>query len=378
MNEPTKEAIKKKIIHVITTLDFGGAEKQLCLLAKIQAQRGLRVTVIFLKSEGSLQETLIGQGVSVESKFANKNPFFQLLGLFCYLKKVEPYIVHAHLPRAELISAIATFAQRRLVLVCSKHNSERFWPSGWRIISRLLSLFVQQSSSGIIFISNSVKKFFMEEAKECKDSKNMDVIYYGYSRGALATAEPYLTRPKKGVLEKRIITVARLVPQKNLENLILALSLGGSNLWCLDIFGSGKLETSLRNLISSLGLEGRVRLMGKTTRIDKVMGNYDVFVLPSKYEGLGLAMLEAIDCEIPIAASSIGAFIEILGNDYPYFFKYDETISISRTIQELVSHDKIDRRAFALAKLKKFDPNVMEQRVMDFYNLCLSDTSRAG
>ena len=90
------------------------------------------------------------------------------------------------------------------------------------------------------------------------------------------------------------------------------------------------------------------------------------------------AMLEAIDCEIPIAASSIGAFIEILGNDYPYFFKYDETISISRTIQELVSHDKIDRRAFALAKLKKFDPNVMEQRVMNFYNLCLSDTSRAG
>lgn len=378
MNESTTEESKKEIIHVITTLDVGGAEKQLCLLAKIQARRGLRVTVIFLKGGGSLQETLAGQGVYVESKFANKNPIIQVLGLSCFLKKAKPYIVHAHLPRAELISAIVTSVQRRLTLVCSKHNSEVFWPSGSRTISRLLSLFVQQSSSGTIFISNSVKRFITKEVKECKDSKNIDVIYYGYSREALPTSESYLTRSKKGVSKKYIITIARLVPQKNLENLILALSLGGSNLWFLDIYGSGKLETSLRNLITTMGLEGRVRLMGKTTEVHKVMSNYDIFVLPSKYEGLGLAMLEAIDCEIPIATSNIGAFIEILGDDYPYFFKYDDTAGIFRTIQELVSHDKIDRRSFALAKLKKFDSSVMEQRVMNFYAFCLSDTSKSG
>ena len=364
---------KKEIIHVITTLDIGGAEKQLCLLTEMQADRGFKVKVIYLKGKGSLIEAFAGQGVYIESKFANRNLLFQILGLSCYFRKSKPYIIHAHLPRAELISAISTFAQKKLRLICSKHNTEKFWPTGLRVISRRLSLFVQRSSCGTIFISNTVKKFITMEVKECEVSRNTAVIHYGYRREASTITESNLTFPKSEVSEVAMVTVARLVPQKNLENLMVALYLARNNQWTLDIYGSGNLELNLRKLITSLGLEGRVRLMGKRNEIHKIIRRYDLFVLPSKYEGLGLALLEAIDCEIPVATSSIDAFAEILGEDYPYLFTYDDTSSIISIIQDLALHDKVDRSAFAVAKLKKFDPHLMEQKIIDFYISCRKD-----
>ena len=67
---------KDKILHVITTIELGGAEKQLSILVKSQVGLGLDVSVLYLKGKPDLKEDLINSGVTVLDSLANK-PFYR-------------------------------------------------------------------------------------------------------------------------------------------------------------------------------------------------------------------------------------------------------------------------------------------------------------
>ena len=74
-----------KIIHVITTIDLGGAEKQLLILTKEQVKNGFHVELIYLKGKGELFNDFISNGVQVVNQIANKNLFQQIF----FLRKIS-------------------------------------------------------------------------------------------------------------------------------------------------------------------------------------------------------------------------------------------------------------------------------------------------
>jgi glycosyltransferase involved in cell wall biosynthesis len=82
----------------------------------------------------------------------------------------------------------------------------------------------------------------------------------------------------------------------------------------LVIVGVGPLEAELKKMTLGLGIENRVRWLGKRSDVPAVMKSFDVFALTSIYEGFGLVLLEAMAAGIPVVASRVSAIPEVLDN----------------------------------------------------------------
>ena len=112
-----------KIFHLITTLERGGAENQLVTLVREQIRDNNQVFVGYLKGKPELVTELEKMSATVLSEVSNLALILQIFKIRKIINKLEPDIIHAHLPRAELISSLI---KGKTKLILSKHNSETF------------------------------------------------------------------------------------------------------------------------------------------------------------------------------------------------------------------------------------------------------------
>ncbi len=299
------------ILHVITTIDLGGAEKQLVTLAACQKEAGFDVEVIFLKAKPTLLQDFLGLGVKVDSDFAQLGFLKQCLKLKRRGFR-ENCVVHAHLPRAELLCALALKPHHFIV---TRHNSEAFFPKGPTNLSKLLSRFVLRRSFASISISKAVENY-LKTSGEMSGKQNNHVVYYGIKETSVSP------RNNLGLVSGpiQVGTVSRLVPQKNLPLLLGALKELNSQVspkFNLSIVGSGPLKKELQSLSSVLGIKELVTWKGQLQEVLPFYRSLDIFVLPSDYEGFGLVLLEAMSQGIPVIARRISAIPEVMGEEHP-------------------------------------------------------------
>ena len=326
--------MNRSILHVITTIDLGGAEKQLLTLAACQSEAGFNVEIIFLKDKPTLLQEFLELGVRVDLDFAPLGFLKQCLKLR-RKKFQENCVIHAHLPRAELLCAFAIKPKRFIV---TRHNSEPFFPKGPAVLSKLLSRFVLKRSFASISISKAVANY-LETSGEIRFMQNNHVIYYGIKDTSISP------RRNLGSVSGpiQIGTVSRLVPQKNLPLLLGALkelSSQKSHRFNLTIVGSGPLKTELRSLSVNLGIENMVKWKGQLSEIVPFYRSLDIFVLPSNYEGFGLVLLEAMSQGIPVIARRVSAIPEVMGEEHPGLLDSSNPIDLAKKIREL-SVDRI-------------------------------------
>jgi glycosyltransferase involved in cell wall biosynthesis len=347
-----------KVFHLITTIDLGGAEQQLCILVEEQVRNGIRVEVIPLKGEVELLNKLRNLGAAVNLDFLNKNPVKQLAAFKRYFKK-NVGIIHAHLPRAEIISA---FSKGKNTLVISKHNAEIFIPNGNPFLSRLLSRIVLARATDVIAISNAVRDF-LERSKELNESTRVTVIYYGFKTNENTNS----CHPQGHFL---LGTVSRLVEQKDIPTLLRAFALVSQKIpnARLQVLGIGPLRDQLFNLAADLDITTRVDWLGKSEKVIDLMSSWSVFALTSKYEGFGLVLLEAMSARVPIVASNISAIPEVLGNDSRQLFDPGDHRGLAEKILDLT--DSLTRENIIRAqtlRLTCFSAVKMESEIRRIY-----------
>lgn len=117
-----------------------------------------------------------------------------------------------------------------------------------------------------------------------------------------------------------ILTVARLTPQKGHDVLVAAAPavLAGNPKAKFVLVGNGPEQANIEAAIARLGLTDRFILPGHREDIADLMAIADVFVLPSHFEGLPLAVLEAMAASVPVVATTIGGTIEAIGDAHPF------------------------------------------------------------
>lgn len=299
-----------KIIHVITTIDLGGAEKQLVQLADQQQVFGHDIEIIFLKGDGKLESEFTSKNIVVNKKVKNRNIIFQLIWLFSYLNRKDN-VVHAHLSRSEIFTSLVKV---RFKLVISKHNSEQIFPSGSKLVSKILAKFVFFRANKIITISKAVKRYLIDEG-EIYDNKKVTVIYYGIKS---KMSKNKITSNKKN---KIFGTICRFEQQKDVHTILKA--------WQkyqvfypndkLHIVGTGSLASSLKKFTLEVKLRN-VSWYQPTKNIKKIYQELSVFILSTNYEGFGLVLLEAMAFNIPILASNNSSIPEVLGKHHPGLF----------------------------------------------------------
>lgn len=138
-------------------------------------------------------------------------------------------------------------------------------------------------------------------------------------RGAKALAipnplvAPNLPRIKRRRKRRRLVTLARLSPEKRLDLLIRAFARIAQDFpdWDLEIYGVGPSRTFLAGLIAELA-PGRIQLCGFVDDSYAVLGSADLFVSTSRVEGFGNAIWEALACGVPVVAMDAGASVRSL------------------------------------------------------------------
>lgn len=103
-------------------------------------------------------------------------------------------------------------------------------------------------------------------------------------------------------LNRKIVTIGRLVPQKNHKALIDAFALIQDRIagWSLEIYGEGPMRQELEEYCSLKGLDAKSILLGRTDSPNDAYNAADIFVFPSHFEGFGLALVEAMACGLPV------------------------------------------------------------------------------
>jgi len=349
-----------RVLHVITTIDLGGAEKFLVELVRKQVQEGLVVGVVPLKGTNQLSATFKSMGAKVYEDFSTYS-FIRQISKFFFLAKGFD-VIHAHLPRAETLACLCGTGKK---LIVTRHNAERFWPNGPIWFSKMISNFVINRANSLVAISVAVKQFMLENS-EVSFRQDIKVIYYGVSLNSIEI--PSVNRPQKPT---QIGTIARLEPQKNLFFLLdvfTSLNAKYPELQ-LKILGEGSLKKALSSEISERDLGSVVEIQSKVSDINSFLKNLDVFVLTSKYEGFGMVLLEASNAKLPIVAPAVSAIPEVLGRDHPGLVPLFSVSAFSDKIIEMLQNESLRNEVVLKqdSRLKMFSPDKMHGLYLETY-----------
>jgi glycosyltransferase involved in cell wall biosynthesis len=170
----------------------------------------------------------------------------------------------------------------------------------------------------------------------------------GLPRGTIRTIESavpefQVVRRDEGRTRPRIGTTARLDTQKGLDVLLRALpAVPDAD---LEIVGDGRERDALVALARELGIEDRVRFAGWSDNARRWLGRWDVFVLPSRFEGLPLAILDAMFAELPVVASDVGSIAEAVAHGRTgLLVRPDDPDALAAALRRLLQDPPLARR----------------------------------
>lgn len=353
------------VLHLITTIERGGAENQLRVLVREQIKQEMNVQIVPLKGKPDLLLELERDGAVVNSNLVNLHPLKQLILLLKLVSMVD--IIHAHLPRAELIGSLA---KRNSFFVISKHNTEPFFPKAPKLLSLILARFVNSRADAIIAISNAVKNYLVQK-KEINTKRDVHVIYYGFDESEIIYLENSEFEKIRQSTKHFLVTVSRLTAQKDLSTLLRAVHQLKEKYEDIQlaIFGEGDLQGELEALCLNLKIANQVHFLGKTANPRIAMKCADLFVLTSKYEGFGLVLVEAMTSKVPIIAANNSAIPEVLGEDHPLLFKTGNSLDLSKTIETYFENGELEKSVLLHQKerLKMFTPSHMSNLIYEVY-----------
>lgn len=308
---------KIRIVYIITSTGIGGAEKILYYTVTGLDRTKYSISVCSLKEKGEIAKELESDGIKVHCLYMAKKEGFigwlssivTLFRLFFYLKKLRPTIVHSFLFRANILARIAGYLIGVPIVISSVRvmGGEGKY---FHYLERITSFMVDH----YITVSESVKKHLIQHSQI--PGGKISVIYNGVG---MTNQNPLQTRNLKKPLEienegEIIITVGRLHAQKGHCYLLQAIAKAGKKVpkIKLIIIGEGEEENNLKNLVKSLDLKDKIIFAGLRGDVEKIFPIAELFILPSLWEGMPNAILEAMAAGKPIVATKVGGVPELV------------------------------------------------------------------
>lgn len=306
------------VLHVITTLDVGGAEMHLLAQVRGQRARGHAVRVLYLKGMGTLAEDFRGAGAE---RVEHAPPASFPLRARTHARWAD--VVHSHLLKADMLcAATMPLLGRGSRLVGSKHNDEQVLKKP--LVSRVHGVLGRVPRRTIV-LSDHVGRFVAEHGRV--DARKIVRVYYGLDPApfeaarARADATRASTRRALGVPDAAFlaICVARFAAQKAHEDLLAAVASARATAPDVDLrlllvgddpFGDGRQRAE--RVAKELELGERAIFAGIRRDVPELLAASDAFVMTSLWEGLGLVFLEAMAARLPVVATRVSAVPEVV------------------------------------------------------------------
>lgn len=295
-----------KILFVSTSTTVGGAEKTLFTLATLLDPRRYQVAaVVSLKPEGHYAKRLAEQGVRTETLNLARAPRpADARRLAEIIERERPDVVHAVMYQA---IQLARMAKKRTAVPFKLVSSPRVNYRSRSLVTLLVDRWLKTRDDLLIAESDASRRFLLQQLGY-KPAKVV-VIRNGVDLAGWPASK--IDRQKKrlelrlGASDVLVGAIGRLDRQKGFATLVEAMArLKETPLRCV-ILGDGPERGRLEALIRRHHLERTVWLLGEKTEIPSWLSAFDLYCLPSLWEGLPNALLEAMALGLPVVASRV-------------------------------------------------------------------------
>ncbi|MFQ3577844.1 MAG: glycosyltransferase, partial [Verrucomicrobiia bacterium] len=305
---------KYRVLHVIDSLDLGGAQEALENLIRFGNREIFEFEVASMHRHGVYSERLRALGVPVHALSLHKFLPLYVPSLVALLAGKRFDIVHFHLTWANLIAKpLARLLGVRLLFNHDQTNEQFRHAGGVRFHWDTLT---NRLSSHVFAVSKSIHAFLA--TREKIEPERLSVVYNGIDPCRF----PYRTSPdasaKKtfGLPHDAFVIggVGRLHPQKNFPLFVdvARQALQWKHHLRFVIAGDGPLKAGLQKLIDDNGLADKVKLIGFVPDTSKLFPALDLLMMTSNYEGLPLTLLEAMSSGVLTLCSAVDGIQEII------------------------------------------------------------------
>lgn len=347
-----------KILHVITSLRTGGAEKLMTDLLPRMWDCGEEVELCVFDGERTpFYEELEKKEVKI---YALSSSVYSLVNLWKLIWLVRKYdVVHSHNTACQYYVAIASLLTACRVFTTEHNTTNRRRGKWWRLVDR----WMYGRYDKIVCISELVKDNLCrhigsEFVKKCMIIHNgIDVKKFMVGGGRPVTSD------------KTVLMVSAFRKQKDQKTLIKAMSLLPPS-YQLQLAGTGEecLIEDCKNLVKELGLAERVMFLGMRMDVDTLFKAAHVIVLSSHYEGLSLSSLEGMASGRPFIASDVDGLRDIVGG-YGVLFPHEDYKALADEIRKVCEDEEYAEEVAVRCqeRAKMFDISVMVEKYMDVY-----------
>lgn len=364
---------KIRVLQLIDTFNVGGAERIVLSLARKTDRDRFEVIPCALFRSGPLEGEMKAAGISYRIVGSPRRsiltgPLFlaelrrMVVALTGIFRELSIDIVHAHLTNSTLVGLFATRGNNRPQLCATVHSiifhkqRSRLSLRAWLMHTSVRSAFSR--TNRIIAVSETVAQAVH--------------LYAGVPRGQITTipngVDPDLFRlpEDRNALRQKLnlpfdrpvlVSVGRLTRPKGYPHLLAALASMNSDERPLTlIVGEGPDRTVLESGIKTLKLEADVRLLGNRQDVPALLAAADLFVLASLWEGLPLALLEAMAAGLPSVVTAVGENPEVIeGGKSGILIPPADEVALSAAVRRVLHMEPRERQRMGQAARERVD-----------------------
>jgi glycosyltransferase involved in cell wall biosynthesis len=316
-----------RVAHVHRMRGIGGSERHLLTLLPALAERGVEPVFVGLDDPAWDPRDFYDALTVPAVRIAAPRDLDPLL-LARLVRTLRADVVHTHLVHADLYGGIAA-QMRGAALVSTKHNDDPFRTGAFRFVERGLARLADR----VVTISDSLRRFTVERVGV--PERKVETIHYGLDEPPRAWG----TNPADEVPESArvVLSTSRLTAQKGIDVAVRALSLLPGDV-VLVVLGEGPERKALEELARVQGLESRVFLPGRVPDVAAWLGRASLYVQPARWEGFGLAVLEAMVCGLPVVATNVSSLPELVADgETGVLVPPDDPAALARGIERALS-----------------------------------------
>ena len=331
-----------KICHIVWGLEVGGIETMLVNIANGQLQRGHSVNVLVIND---MESTQIVSGfapvvniIRLRRHPGSKNPM-PVFRLNFELMKLRADVVHFHglnQPRL-VLSPLRKHSVTTLHTICHEEDI------------RYLS-----TNQHIAAISNNVASDLQQ-----RTGRTSTLVLNGIDCSKISVRDD---RPFGHPL--RMVQVGRLNHAVKGQDIIIR-ALAEVDGTTIDFIGDGPSRAELEQMARQLNVADRVRFLGSRTQAEvfSLLPQYDLLLQPSRIEGFGLTVAEAMAARVPVAVSDLDPLVEVVDNGRcGHIFTTDDSHSVADCIRRIAAEgyrlQMVSNAAQRVASLYSIDSTI--------------------
>ena len=368
-----------KLMLLAVGLGVGGTETHILELASRIDRSRYDVTVCSLKYGGWVADELRARGILVVSlNGAGKLDARVFFRLWKLLKQEQPDVIQAFLFWANVSARLIGRLVPGSRVISSYHDE--VVPEGW--LNRVIDRATMKWTKYIVCCSEAVRKSVEQRIGGKKNQ--FAVIPFGVDTDRFCDAG----KISGGTIALQpglpvIGTICRLVePKKGLKYLLEAMAQlereAGKPVCQMLLVGEGPAKANLRAVCERLGIAPRVVFTGVRRDIPGVLSLMDMFVLPSLYEGFGIAILEAMAAGKPVVATTVGGIPEFVApGQSGLLVPPGDAKALARAIKQLLDDPEKARWMGSQGRKHVREHYSIESGIKqheDLYELCLAQS----